>query len=91
MWLEAQSTLSCDASSVLPRTGCKQRAICFFGCVYPYFFLNVNHVGCFGRRKFNGSIIERKVPFLLLKRNAVVFIPSLAEGKALVSHNYGQT
>lgn len=42
MWLEAQSTLSCDASSVLPRTGCKQRAICFFGCVYPYFFLNVS-------------------------------------------------
>lgn len=42
MWLEAQSTLSCDASSVLLRTGCKQRAICFFGFVYPYFFLNVS-------------------------------------------------
>lgn len=35
--------------------------------------------------------LEEKFPFLLLKRNAVVFIPSLTEGKDLVSHDYGQT
>lgn len=88
MWLEAQSTLSCDASSASPRTGYKQCAICFFGCVYLCFFLNVCY---FGRRKFNDSVIERKAPFLLLKRNAVIFIPSLTEGKDLVSQNNGQT
>lgn len=63
----------------------------FWLCVSLLLSKCFNHVGCFGRRKFNGSIIERKVPFLLLKRNAVVFIPSLTEGKALVSHNNGQT
>lgn len=63
-----------------------------FGCVYLYFFLNISIVLAVLEEESSMVLsLKEKYLFLLLKRNAVMFIPSLTEGKALISQNNGQT